>query len=144
MNDLRAVIHNRFKLNGLGLSSDASKFLQSAFSRLHDRTKLERAVDKVVASVLRQPLERALVDRGVCETAVRECRTEASDSSAEIFCVIEAFDVPRFDYLPDRKKFVKSSAKVSVCCDLEVRDTLTLSSKLFNRITCYLCFLIMI
>lgn len=113
MTDLRAVVHNRFKLNGLSLSSDASKFLQTAFSRLHDRAKLERAVDKVVASVLRQPLERALIDRAVCETAVRECRTEASDSSAETFCVIEAFDVPRFDYLPDRKKFIKSNSKVS-------------------------------
>jgi len=45
----------------------------------------------------------------MCETAVQECNAEQEDNSTKIFNIIDAFSVPRYTYVKERKKFIADS-----------------------------------
>ena len=102
-----------FKLHGLSLKTDASKFLTEVLSPLTE-VELEGWLDKIVEGVQKQPLSSSLVDREIAEQAVQECSQTSEDDSDKAFTIIDAFSVPRFTFNPDRKKFLPSTSSVAL------------------------------
>ena len=102
---IRGKIVSTFKLHGLSLKIDASKFLAEVLGSLTE-VELEDWLDKIVEGVQKQPLTTSLVDRDVVEQAVQECSHTAEDDSDHAFTFIDAFSVPIFSFNPDRKKFL--------------------------------------
>ena len=110
---VRGKIVSVFKLHGLSLKTDASKFLTEVLSPLTE-VELEDWLDKIVEGVQKQPLTSSLVDREIAEQAVNECSQTSEDDSDKAFTIIDAFSVPRFTFNPDRKKFLPSSGSVAL------------------------------
>ncbi|CAC5374744.1 POLE2 [Mytilus coruscus] len=86
--------------------SEASKYLVDVLNLINE-VQREDCLDKIIESVQKQQLSSTLIDRSVCEQAVQECNTD-QDESDNVFGVIDAFAVPRFTYVTDRKKFIES------------------------------------
>ena len=104
---VRKEVVSSFKLHGLSLKTDASKFLTEVLSTVSE-VELEDWLEKIVEAVQKQPLHSSLVDRDIVEVAVQECSEDPEEDTDKAFCVIDAFQVPRFIYNPDRKKFIPS------------------------------------
>ncbi|XP_022796492.1 DNA polymerase epsilon subunit 2-like [Stylophora pistillata] len=102
---VRGTIVSTFKLHGLSLKTEASKFLTEVLGSLTE-VELEDWLDKIVEGVQKQPLTTSLVDRDVVEQAVQECSYSSEDDSDNVFTFIDAFSVPVFSFNPDRKKFL--------------------------------------
>ena len=114
---VRKEIVTSFKLHGLSLKTEASKFLTEVLSSVSE-VELQDWLDKIVEAVQKQPLISSLVDREVVEIAVQECSEDPSENTDKAFCVINAFKVPRFIYNQDRKKFIPStSSALSIHAD---------------------------
>ncbi|XP_052769617.1 DNA polymerase epsilon subunit 2-like [Mya arenaria] len=105
---IKSQISSTFKMHGLSLRSEASRYLVDVFSQV-DEDEFQEWLDKIIEIVQKQPLSSTLVDKNICETAVQECNAEHSDESDNVFTVIDAFSVPRFTYQKDRKKFIPNS-----------------------------------
>ncbi|VDH92705.1 DNA polymerase epsilon subunit 2 [Mytilus galloprovincialis] len=103
---LKQNITGAFKMHGFTLRSEASKYLVDVLNLINE-VQREDCLDKIIESVQKQQLSSTLIDRSVCEQAVQECNTD-QDESDDVFGVIDAFAVPRFTYVTDRKKFIES------------------------------------
>lgn len=107
---LRKQILSIFRLNGLSLQSEATKFLKDVLSPL-SQSEVDEWLEKIVEMVQKQPLNSSLVDRETLESAVQECSREPGEDTDKAFCIIDAFNVPKFDFNVDRKKFYPVSGK---------------------------------
>ena len=108
---LRKRIISNFKLQGLCLKSDASSYLIDTLSPYAYSKELEEIIDRIIEAIQQQPLESAIIGREAVEKAVDECN-EASDTDTDkAFIVIDAFTVPAFRYLPDKRKFFPRKAE---------------------------------
>ncbi|XP_005094411.1 DNA polymerase epsilon subunit 2 [Aplysia californica] len=105
---LKSAIVSAFKMHGLTLRSEASLYLIDVLAPV-DQKERDQWVDKIIEIIQKQSLTSSMIDRGVCELAVQECNAEQEDDSDTIFNVIDAFSVPRFSYVKERKKFLADS-----------------------------------
>ena len=110
---VRGKIVYVFKLHGLSLKTDATKFLTEVLSPLTE-VELEDWLDKIVEGVQKQPLSSSLIDRDIAEQAVQECSQRSEDDDDKAFTFIDAFDVPRFAFSLERKKFLPSNGSVAL------------------------------
>ena len=69
----------------------------------------EEALDKLLEAIQKQPLKTSMINRDVCESAVRECNQEDEEDSDQIFNVIDSFAIPRYSYVRERKKFIPNA-----------------------------------
>ena len=104
---VRSKIFSSFKLNGLSLRSDASKYLVEVLSHLN-KSEFEIWLERVVESVQKQPLESTAIDKEIVEAAVQEINQNSEEDNDKVFNLIDAFNTPRFVYNSDRKKFLPS------------------------------------
>ncbi|XP_059179397.1 DNA polymerase epsilon subunit 2-like isoform X2 [Physella acuta] len=102
---LKNSIVSAFKMHGLTLRSEASRYLVEVLAPVEASEK-EQWLDKIIDIVQKQSLASAMVGREECESAVQECNAEQDDDSDSILNVIDAFSVPRFTYVKERKKFI--------------------------------------
>lgn len=100
---VRGKIVSTFKLHGLSLKTDASKFLTEVLSPLTE-VELEDWLDKIVEGVQKQPLTSSLVDREIAEQAVQECSQSSEEDNDKAFTIIDAFSVPRFTFISGQEK----------------------------------------
>ncbi|XP_025103951.1 DNA polymerase epsilon subunit 2-like isoform X1 [Pomacea canaliculata] len=105
---LKLEINTAFKMHGLTLRSDACKYLVDVLLPVNE-VEREDVLDKIIDVIQKQPLSSSLIQRSICENAVQECQAEHEDSEISLL-VFDAFSVPRFTYVQDRKKFVMSSS----------------------------------
>ncbi|EDO40154.1 predicted protein [Nematostella vectensis] len=120
---LRKKVLSTFRLNGLSLQSDATKYLRDVLVPLSE-PEIEDWLEKIVETVQKQPLSSTLVDREVVETAVQECSRDPSEDSDKAFCIIDAFDVPTFAFNSERKKFFPVSGRSALHPNAEVKSEL--------------------
>ncbi|XP_045306852.1 DNA polymerase epsilon subunit 2 isoform X3 [Leopardus geoffroyi] len=99
----RAV--NAFKLRGLLLRGEAVKYLTEALTPISE-IELEDVLEKIIDAVEKQPLSSNMIERSVVEAAVQECSQSVDETMEHIFNIIGAFDIPRFVYSSERKKFL--------------------------------------
>ncbi|XP_035576007.1 DNA polymerase epsilon subunit 2 isoform X2 [Canis lupus baileyi] len=111
---LRSRMVSAFKLRGLLLRGEAIKYLTEALESISE-VELEDALEKIIDAVEKQPLSSNMIERSVVEAAVQEC-SQLVDETMSVFCglffrehifnIIGAFDIPRFVYSSERKKFL--------------------------------------
>ncbi|XP_050406951.2 DNA polymerase epsilon subunit 2 [Patella vulgata] len=106
---LRNVITSAFKMHGLTLRSEASRYLVEVLTPL-DEGERDGWLDHMIEIIQKQPLSSSMIDKIVCEAAVQECNAEQDEEGENVFCIIDAFSVPRFTYHPDRKKFIPNTS----------------------------------
>uniref|UniRef100_A0A8C6WA18 DNA polymerase epsilon subunit n=1 Tax=Nannospalax galili TaxID=1026970 RepID=A0A8C6WA18_NANGA len=99
----RAV--SAFKLRGLLLRGEATKYLTEALQSVNE-LEFEDTLDRIIDAVEKQPLSSNMIERSVVETAVQECSQSVDETIEHIFSIIGAFDIPRFVYNSERKKFL--------------------------------------
>ncbi|KAK3538015.1 hypothetical protein QTP70_027365 [Hemibagrus guttatus] len=87
---------------------EASKYLVEALEAVSE-VELEDVIERILDAVEKQPLSSSMVELSVAETAVQDCSQSCDETIDNVFNIIGAFDVPRFIYSTERKKFVPIS-----------------------------------
>ncbi|NP_035263.1 DNA polymerase epsilon subunit 2 [Mus musculus] len=105
---LRSRTVSAFKLRGLLLRSEATKYLTEALQSVTE-LELEENLGKIIDAVEKQPLSSNMIERSVVEAAVQECSQSMDETIEHVFNIIGAFDIPRFIYNSERKKFLPLS-----------------------------------
>ncbi|XP_065652435.1 DNA polymerase epsilon subunit 2 isoform X3 [Hydra vulgaris] len=108
MSGIQVKVLHAFKLNGLSLRSEASKFLIETLENL-DSGEVDTWLRRVIEIVQKQPLDNVFIDRTVLEHAVAECKEGNDDTGDRVFNFIDAFSVPHYTYNVERKKFMLDS-----------------------------------
>lgn len=103
---LRRKITTNFKLQGLTLKSEAASFLVEVLAPYADDSEINDIIDHIIEAVQKQPLKSSLICRETVELAVEECNQASDVDSEKALVVIDAFNVPKFKYSSDRKKFL--------------------------------------
>nr|XP_039249341.1 DNA polymerase epsilon subunit 2-like [Styela clava] len=104
---LKKSIVSAFKMHGLSLRSDASNYLTEILTVVN-AVEREDWIDKILDEVQKQTLSSNIIDADVIEIAIKECNAE-EDGGDQVFSVINAFDIPKYTYLTEKKKFIKYS-----------------------------------
>ncbi|XP_032795121.1 LOW QUALITY PROTEIN: DNA polymerase epsilon subunit 2 [Daphnia magna] len=95
-----------FKLNGLTVRSEATKYILGLLTPLHkdERSQwLEKLVDVIQKQGL---LDSTTVEKSHIEKAAKECCQNELDEATSLLNVISAFDIPKFVYNTERKKYL--------------------------------------
>ncbi|KAF6132170.1 DNA polymerase epsilon 2, accessory subunit [Phyllostomus discolor] len=102
---LRSRTVSAFRLRGLLLRGEAIKYLTEALQSISE-VEFEDALEKIIDAVEKQPLPSNMIERCAVEAAVQECSQSVDETIEHIFNIIGAFDIPRFVYNSERKKFL--------------------------------------
>ncbi|XP_050652866.1 DNA polymerase epsilon subunit 2 isoform X4 [Macaca thibetana thibetana] len=102
---LRSRALSAFKLRGLLLRGEAIKYLTEALQSISE-LELDDKLEKIIDAVEKQPLSSSMIERSVVEAAVQECSQSVDETIEHVFNIIGAFDIPRFVYNSERKKFL--------------------------------------
>ncbi|XP_067014699.2 DNA polymerase epsilon subunit 2 [Anabrus simplex] len=103
---LRKLVLSTFRLNGFSLIAEACDFLVSQLLPL-EASEREEWLDKIIEHVQKLPLASPTINRAQVEQAIHECVRSGQDVTETVLNVISAFEVPRFRFNPERKKFLK-------------------------------------
>ncbi|XP_063231386.1 DNA polymerase epsilon subunit 2 [Bacillus rossius redtenbacheri] len=106
--NLRKKIDTTFKLYGFNLRRDAQTFLVDQLRPVASAERQEW-LERFTESIQKLSPESAVIEKSLVETAVQECLRSGLDKTETVFNVISSFEVPRFLYDLERKKFMKSS-----------------------------------
>uniref|UniRef100_A0A8C0F9C0 DNA polymerase epsilon subunit n=1 Tax=Bubo bubo TaxID=30461 RepID=A0A8C0F9C0_BUBBB len=83
-------------------------YLTEALQSVNE-VELDDVIENVIDAVEKQPLSSNMIEQSTVEAAVQEC-SQASDETIEnVFNIIGAFDIPRYIYNSERKKFLPLS-----------------------------------
>ncbi|XP_014248920.1 DNA polymerase epsilon subunit 2 [Cimex lectularius] len=105
--ELRKKIVALFQLNGFTVRGDAADFLTETLSPL-SKAEREEWIEKITDHCQKRPLTSSVLEKSQLEKAILDsCKSEA-DEDEELLSVVSAFDVPKFDYSLERKKFLPS------------------------------------
>ncbi|NXW48545.1 DPOE2 polymerase, partial [Nyctiprogne leucopyga] len=105
---LRRRLGSAFRLRGLLLRADALTYLTEALQSSSE-VELDDAIENVIDAIEKQPLSSNMIEQSTVEAAVQEC-SQASDETIEnVFNIIGAFDIPRYIYNSENKKFLPLS-----------------------------------
>ncbi|NWI93076.1 DPOE2 polymerase, partial [Pitta sordida] len=105
---LRRRLSSAFRLRGLQLRPDALKYLTEAFQSLTE-AELDDVIENVIDAVEKQPLSSNMIEQPTVERAVQECSRASDETIENVFNIIGAFDIPRYIYNSERKKFLPLS-----------------------------------
>ncbi|XP_023684003.1 DNA polymerase epsilon subunit 2 [Paramormyrops kingsleyae] len=102
---VKAKVSAAFKMRGLILRPDASRYLVEVLSSVSE-LELEDVLEKVLDAVEKQPLSSNMIELSLVEIAVQECSQSCDENIDNVFNIIGAFDIPRYIYNGERKKFI--------------------------------------
>uniref|UniRef100_A0A8C6XIP0 DNA polymerase II subunit 2 n=1 Tax=Naja naja TaxID=35670 RepID=A0A8C6XIP0_NAJNA len=71
-----------------------------------NEVELEDMIENIIDAVEKQSLSCNMIERSMVETAVLECSRSIDEAIEHIFNIIGAFDIPRYIYNSERKKFL--------------------------------------
>ncbi|KAL3316647.1 DNA polymerase epsilon subunit 2 [Cichlidogyrus casuarinus] len=100
---LRQKLCKDFKLHGLTLEPQASKYITSIFERI-DQSKHDKVIGRLINTLLGLNLESTKVTKEQCEEAVNSCKAERTDE-LRVVNLIDSYQTPKFCYDPEIKKF---------------------------------------
>ncbi|KAF6205325.1 hypothetical protein GE061_019495 [Apolygus lucorum] len=117
---LRKRIVSIFQLNGFTIRGDACDFLLDNLKSLEEDERevwIERITDYCQKQLLTSPVvEKTLVEAAILDS----CRSEVDDEE-QLLTVISAFEVPRFKYNIDRKKFLPTTHQPELFCQPSIK-----------------------
>uniref|UniRef100_A0A8C9VIE7 DNA polymerase epsilon subunit n=1 Tax=Scleropages formosus TaxID=113540 RepID=A0A8C9VIE7_SCLFO len=102
---VKSRVNTGFQMRGLTLRPESSKYLVEVLQSVSEQ-ELDDAIERVLDAVEKQPLSSSMIELSVVEIAVHECSQLNDETTDNVFNIIGAFDVPRFIYSTERKKFV--------------------------------------
>ncbi|XP_072193509.1 DNA polymerase epsilon subunit 2 isoform X2 [Excalfactoria chinensis] len=105
---LRRRLSSAFRVRGLLLRAEAVKYLTETLRSLNEE-EFEDVIDKIIDAVEKQPLSNSMIELPTVEAAVQECSQAADETIENVFNIIGAFDIPRYIYNSDRKRFLPLS-----------------------------------
>ncbi|XP_003962556.2 DNA polymerase epsilon subunit 2 isoform X1 [Takifugu rubripes] len=105
---IKNKVSTAFKMRGLMLRPEASKYLVEVMESVSS-SDLEDVMEKVLDAVEKQPLSSNMIELSVAESAVQDCSQSCDENIDNVFNIIGAFDVPRYIYSVERKKFIPLS-----------------------------------
>ncbi|KAM4543263.1 DNA polymerase epsilon subunit 2 isoform 2-T2 [Odontesthes bonariensis] len=105
---VKTKVSAAFKMRGLILRPEASRYLVEVLESV-SHSELDDVVEKVLDAVEKQPLTSSMIELSVAESAVQDCSQSCDEAIDNVFNIIGAFDVPRYIYSVERKKFVPIS-----------------------------------
>uniref|UniRef100_A0A8C4QTQ8 DNA polymerase epsilon subunit n=1 Tax=Eptatretus burgeri TaxID=7764 RepID=A0A8C4QTQ8_EPTBU len=104
-NKMNTRVSRAFKMHGLLPRGDTVMFLVQSLSSL-SLQDLDGALERILDSVKKQPLSSNVIELSTVEAAFKECTSGVTDETENVFNIIGAFDIPRFVYNQERKKFL--------------------------------------
>uniref|UniRef100_A0A671V478 DNA polymerase epsilon subunit n=1 Tax=Sparus aurata TaxID=8175 RepID=A0A671V478_SPAAU len=105
---IKTKVSAGFKMRGLMLRPEASRYLVEVLESVNP-SELDDVIERVLDAVEKQPLSSSMIELSVVEIAVQDCTQSCDESIDNVFNIIGAFDVPRYIYSVERKKFVPIS-----------------------------------
>ncbi|XP_057200750.1 DNA polymerase epsilon subunit 2 isoform X2 [Triplophysa rosa] len=105
---LKQKVNAGFKMRGLILRPESSRYLLQVLESVSE-ADLDEVLERILDAVEKQPLSSSMIEVSVVETAVQDCSQSCDETIENVFNIIGAFDVPRFFYSTERKKFVHIS-----------------------------------
>uniref|UniRef100_A0AAR2IUB4 DNA polymerase epsilon subunit n=1 Tax=Pygocentrus nattereri TaxID=42514 RepID=A0AAR2IUB4_PYGNA len=105
---LKTKVSSGFKMRGLMLRPEASRYLVEVLESVSE-VELDDVVERILDAVEKQPLTSSMIELSVAETAVQDCSQSCDETIDNVFNIIGAFEVPRYIYSTERKKFVPIS-----------------------------------
>lgn len=109
MGDLKSQINTSFKLSGLTVRLEANKYLVGLLTPVSQEER-QGWIDRIIDIVTDSNLKSNVIDKEILSSAVRQCTNqEAGKNDVQILNTINAFDVPRLCYNPERKKYLPDS-----------------------------------
>lgn len=102
---LRKHIVNTFKLSGLTLRSEACNFLLETLMEL-DPADRDDWIEKIIDYIQRQTLLVPVAEKKLVEAAILDSCKNELDEEEDILWIVSAFNVPRFKFNVERKKFL--------------------------------------
>ncbi|XP_029454237.1 DNA polymerase epsilon subunit 2 isoform X2 [Rhinatrema bivittatum] len=102
---LKSKVTSAFKMHGLLLRAEASKYLTEVLQSVTE-LEFEDVIESIIDSIEKQPLSSNMIELSIVEGAVQECSRSCNETIEHIFNIIGAFDVPRYVYNSERKKFL--------------------------------------
>nr|CAD7454346.1 unnamed protein product [Timema tahoe] len=101
---LRKTVSSAFELSGFTLRRDAQNLLVEQLRPIEARER-EEWLDKLTDYVQKQSLISSVIEKEHIETAIQKCLRKGLDETETIFNVINTFNVPRFTFNIETKKF---------------------------------------
>ncbi|XP_072545936.1 DNA polymerase epsilon subunit 2 [Salminus brasiliensis] len=105
---LKTKVSAGFKMRGLMLRPEASRYLVEVLESVSE-VELDDVLEKILDAVEKQPLVSSMIELSIAETAVQDCSQSCDETIDNVFNIIGAFNIPRFIYSTERKKFVPIS-----------------------------------
>uniref|UniRef100_A0A3B4GNB9 DNA polymerase epsilon subunit n=1 Tax=Pundamilia nyererei TaxID=303518 RepID=A0A3B4GNB9_9CICH len=105
---IKTKVSSGFKMRGLILRPEASRYLVEVLESV-SHSELDDVIERVLDAVEKQPLSSSMIELSVVESAVQDCTQTCDETIDNVFNIIGAFDVPRYIYSVERKKFVPIS-----------------------------------
>ncbi|XP_054651952.1 DNA polymerase epsilon subunit 2 [Dunckerocampus dactyliophorus] len=105
---IKSKVSADFKMRGLILRPEATKYMVEVLQSVN-ASQLDDIIERVLDAVEKQPLSSSMIELSVVENAVQDCSQSSDDAINNVFNIIGAFDVPRYIYNAERKKFVPIS-----------------------------------
>ena len=106
MGDLKNQISTSFKLSGLTVRLEASKYLVGLLTPVSTEDR-QSWIDKIIDKVQSGNLKSNVIDKDILSEAVKECTNqESGNTNVERLTVINAFEIPRLTFHPERKKYL--------------------------------------
>ncbi|XP_062974355.1 DNA polymerase epsilon subunit 2 isoform X2 [Elgaria multicarinata webbii] len=102
---LRSKASAAFKMHGLLLRAESAKYLAEVLQTVNE-VELEDMIENIIDAVEKQPLSCNMIEKSMVEAAVLECSQTLDETMEHIFNIIGAFDIPRYVYNSERKKFL--------------------------------------
>lgn len=105
---IKNKVSSGFKMRGLILRPEASKYLVEVLEAVSP-SELDDIIERVLDAVEKQPLSSSMIELSVLESAVQDCTQSCNEAIDNVFNIIGAYDVPRYVYSVERKKFIPIS-----------------------------------
>ncbi|XP_008309347.1 DNA polymerase epsilon subunit 2 [Cynoglossus semilaevis] len=105
---IKNKVSSGFKMRGLILRPEASKYLVEMLESVN-AIDLDDVIEKVLDAVEKQPLSSNMIELDVVKIAVQDCTQSCDETIDTVFNIIGAFDIPRYIYSVERKKFMSIS-----------------------------------
>ncbi|XP_055615918.1 DNA polymerase epsilon subunit 2 [Toxorhynchites rutilus septentrionalis] len=117
---LKAQIVSRFSISGFQIRSEASILLAQHLASLPTADRKEW-LNNIANHIQGQSLNLPVVEKKHIELAITEGSNSDLDSNETVFSVINAFDVPKFNYCDEKKKFLPGAGRSGLFPGSEVK-----------------------
>ncbi|CAL4077086.1 unnamed protein product, partial [Meganyctiphanes norvegica] len=102
---LKNHVNSIFKMHGLAIRSDASKYLCELLEPL-PKNEHDEWIDKVVEEVQKLPINSTVISKDIIHKAAQEVSANEDDDLEGLLQVMDIYKTPQLTYSIERRKFV--------------------------------------